>query len=166
MKTGIPVVVLILSVWGLGGCQSEEKPSSNFVSRSLQEVAANHGSQPLSATQTPVHTQTVHTVASPKMSPIGIVVDRNRIIIDTNQTRHFLKSLTRKLDRNFRQIEKKLRKEKLRSPNETGIVITEDRIELDLNKTEHFVDRWIRSIEEVGRQLDGIARELDKSFNP
>ena len=150
----------------LSGC-SNKKEQTPFVSRSLQDVTRSHVRQ---ATGKPVHPsavpQTIHPASTSQTPPIGIVVDQNRIIIDTNQTRHFLESLTRKLDRNFKQIEQGLRKEKLQSPNETGIVITQDRIEVDLNQTQNFVNKWIRSMEAVGQQLDGIARELDKSLNP
>jgi len=166
MKAWIPAIVLAVSVWGLGGCQSKETSSSDFVSHSLQEVTPTQTTHPVSRTQAPSPTQTLHPINAPKVPPIGIVVDQNRIIIDTNQTKHFLESLTQKLDHNFKQIEKRLRKEKLQSPNDTGIIITQDRIEVDVNKTQHFVEKWMRSMEAVGQQLDGIAKELDKSFNP
>ena len=166
MRRWMPAIVLVLSLGGLGGCQSKEKSSSDFVSHSLQEVTAVQTAQPAPPAQAPARTQTLHPANAPKVPPIGIVVDQNHIIIDTNQTKHFLESLTRKLDHNFKQIEKNLRKEKLRSPNETGIVITKDRIEVDLNRTQNFVEKWMRSMEAVGQQLDGIAKELDKSFNP
>jgi len=150
----------------LSGC-SDKKEQTPFVSKSLQDVTRSHVRQ---AAGKPVHPsaspQTIHPVHAPKTPPIGIVVDQTRIIIDTNQTKHFLESLTRKLDQNFKQIEQGLRKEKLQSPNETGIIITQDRIEVDLNQTQNFVNKWIRSMEAVGKQLDGIARELDKSLNP
>ena len=151
----------------VSGC-NPKKEQTTFVSQSLQEVVAPQ-TDPVTAkrastTKTPP--QIIRPAAASGTPPIGIVVDRDRIIIDTNQTRHFLESLTLRLDHNFKQIEKGLRREKLRSPNDTGIVITPDRIEVDLNKTQNFVKQWIRSMEAVGQQLNGIARELDKSFNP
>jgi len=79
---------------------------------------------------------------------------------------YFDECLLSPVDQNFKQIEQGLRREKLQSPNDTGIVITNDRIEVDLNKTENFVNKWMRSMEAVGKQLDGIAKELDKSFHP
>jgi len=156
--------VLLITV---SGC-SQKKDQNTFVSQSLQKVIAPQanlatGKQASATTTSP---QAIHPINASGTPPIGIVVDQNHIIIDTNQTKHFLESLTRKLDHNFKQIEKGLRKEKLRSPNDTGIIITQDRIEVDLNKTQIFVEKWMRSMEEVGKQLDGIAKELDKSFNP
>ena len=151
----------------VSGC-SQKKDQTTFVSQSLQEVVASQTTHVIGkhASSTTTPPQAIHPVNASGTPPIGIVVDQNCIIIDTNQTKHFLESLTRKLDHNFKQIEKNLRKEKLRSPNETGIVITQDRIEVDLNKTQNFVKKWMHSIEAVGQQLDGIAKELDKSFNP
>ena len=151
----------------VSGC-SQKKDQTSFVSQSLQEVVAPQinlatGKQ---ASTTTSQTQAIHPVNGSQIPSIGIVVDQNRIIIDTNQTKHFLESLARKLDHSFKQIEKDLRKKKLRSPNDTGIVITQDRIEVDLNTTQNFVKKWMRSMEAVGQQLDGIAKELDKSFNP
>jgi len=162
------LAILFVSSVFLGGCQNKEKTGDEFVSESLKELVSPSPAPTSGAsrrTSIPKR-QTIHPVHAPKTPPIGIVVDQNRIIIDTNQTRRFLESLTRKLDRNFKQIEQGLRKEKLQSPNETGIIITKDRIEVDLNQTQNFVNKWIRSMEAVGKQLDGIAKELDKSLNP
>jgi len=166
MKVWIPAIGLVLLVLGLGGCQSKKSSPSDFVSHSLQEVTPAQTTHPISRTQAPSPTQTLHPINAPKVPPIGIVVDKNHIIIDTNQTKHFLETLTRQLDESFKKIETDLRQEKLRSPNDTGIIITQDRIEVDLNKTQNFVGKWMRSMETVGQQLDGIAKKLDKSFHP
>ncbi len=157
-------VILLITV---SGC-SQKKDQTTFVSQSLQEVVAPQSAHTIGkyASTTTAPSQTIHPADAPKVPPIGIVVDQNRIIIDTNQTKHFLESLARKLDHNLKQIEKDLRKKKLRSPNDTGIIITQDRIEVDLNTTQNFVEKWMRSMETVGQQLDGIAKELEKSFNP
>ncbi len=165
IKTLVSTCVILLII--VSGC-SQKKDQTTFVSQSLQEIVAPqtaHTTGKRASTMT-APSQTIHPANAQKVPPIGIVVDQNHIIIDTNQTKHFLESLTRKLDHNFKQIEKNLRKEKLRSPNDTGIIITQDRIEVDLNKTQNFVEKWMRSMEAVGQQLDGIAKELDKSFNP
>lgn len=155
----------LAAVFTFGGCAQKEKSDGEFVSQSLKELVEPHNAS-VQAKQNISHPQTLHPIHAPKTAPIGIIVDKNRIIIDTNQTKKFLESLTRKLDRNFKQIEQGLRKEKLQSPNDTGIVITKDRIEVDLNQTQSFVNKWMRSMEAVGKQLDGIAKELDRSLNP
>jgi len=150
----------------ISGCSSKKEQGA-FVSKSLQDLTTaqlrQHTGNPSPVSAPP---PAIHPIHASRTAPIGIVVDQNRIIIDTNQTKKFLESLTRKLDRNFKQIEQGLRKEKLQSPNDTGIVITKDRIEVDLNQTQNFVNKWIRSMEAVGKQLDGIAKELDRSLNP
>ncbi len=165
IKTLVSTCVILLII--VSGC-SQKKDQTTFVSQSLQEIVAPQTAHATGkrASTTTAPSQTIHPANAPKVPPIGIIVDQNHIIIDTNQTKHFLESLTRKLDHNFKQIEKGLRRKKLRSPNDTGIIITQDRIEVDLNKTQNFVERWMRSMETVGQQLDGIAKELDKSFNP
>jgi len=166
MHLRIVTTGFLLFMVSLSGC-SDKKDQTPFVSKSLQDVTlpqARHAAKnPPSTSAAP---QTIHPINAPKTPPIGITVDQNHIIIDTRQTQRFLESLTQKIDQNFKQIEQGLRKEKLQSPNDTGIVITNDRIEVDLNKTENFVNKWMRSMEAVGKQLDGIAKELDKSFHP
>ena len=165
---GMSAVMFVLIV---SGCSRQHEQQA-FVSQSLQELvvpraaakASPVGRQRPSPSAT--YPQLSHSAHPSTTPPIGIVIDKNRIVIDANQTRHFFESLTHKLDQNFKQIEQGLRKEKLRSPNDTGIVITEDRLEIDLNKTQNFVEKWMRSLETVGQQLDGIVKELDKSFNP
>ena len=163
---GLVCIGLLLAI---NGCQKKEKSKDEFVSQSLKELAApapktmRSLSPKTSAISSP---QAIHPIHAPKTPPIGIVIDQDHIIIDTGQTKQFLESLTHKLDRSFKQIEQGLRKEKLNAPNETGIVITKDRIEVDINQTQNFVNKWIRSMESVSKQLDGLAKELDKSFKP
>jgi len=166
MHLRIVTTGFLLFMVSLSGC-SDKKDQTLFVSKSLQDVTlpqARHAAKnpPVS----PATPQTIHPIHAAKTPPIGITVDQDHIIIDTRQTQRFLESLTKKIDQNFKQIEQGLRKEKLQSPNDTGIVITNDRIEVDLNKTENFVKNWMRSMESVGKQLNGIAKELDKSFHP
>ena len=151
--------------FSLAGCTHQHK-QSDFVSQSLQEVVAPQSRQ---ATRAPVRSspvQTIHPAGRSNHSPIGIIVDHDRIIIDTNQTRHFFESLSRKLDRGFKKIEQDLKKDQLQSPNDTGIIVSQDHIEIDLNKTEVFMGKWIKSMQRVGQELDNVFQELDRSLDP
>ncbi len=163
---------ILIFGFALLGCQ--DKKDNNFVSDSLKEVVAPQTAQPAPRAKTSTnHTkygqtghQSITPINAPKVPPIGIKVDQNQIIIDTNQTKKFLESLTKKLDQSFKKVAEDLRNNQVRSPNDTGIVITQDRIEVDLNKTQKFMEKWIKSVETIGKQLDSVAKELDKSFNP
>jgi hypothetical protein len=159
-------IIIILVMLGLTGCQ--EKKKTDYVSDSLKEVVVPQKAHTRQAsTQTKPTPRTVTSINSPiSVPPIGIKVDQNQIIIDTNQTKKFLESLTKKIDQSFKKVASNLKRNKIKTPNETGIIITQDRIEVDLNKTQKFMEKWIRSMETVGKQLDNIAKELDKTFKP
>ncbi len=161
------MIFLLVSLLGLSGCQ--DKTKSDYVSDSLKEVVApqkEHTSQPQAPKKEPA-ARTVDAINSPTaVPPIGIKVNKDQIIIDTDQTKKFMESLTKKIDRSFKKVASDLKKNKMNSPNETGIIITKDRIEVDLNKTQKFMEKWVRSMEAVGKQLDSVAKELNKSFNP
>jgi len=155
----IPLIVLS---YGLTGCTNKEK-SNDFVSDSLKEV--------VNPPKTAIGNQTATAYSSPisptlSKPPIGIIIEKDRIIIDTKQTRTFFESLTHKIDQSLQKIENDLNKKRIRSPEESGIVITPNRIELDVNKTEKFIENWIKSMESVGQELDNVFRELDRSLKP
>ncbi len=160
------ISLILVFLFALSACQ---KKNDDFVSDSLKEVVSPQQNTP---TQQKVQKkqqmprQTITPANAPKIPPIGIKVDQTQIIIDTNQTKRFLESLSKKMDQNFKQLAQDLKKNKIKSPNETGIVVTQDRIEIDLNKTQKFMEKWIKSMESIGKQLDNVARELDKTFNP
>jgi len=164
-------MILILGLVLLG-CKDNKK--SDFVSDSLKEVALPQTAQTIPHTGTntgsvssgQVGQQKITPINAPNIPPIGIKVDQNQIIIDTNQTRKFLESLAKRIDRSFKKTAHDLEKNRISKPNDTGIVITQDRIEVDLNKTQKFMEKWIKSMEMIGKQLDSVAKELDKSFNP
>jgi hypothetical protein len=166
MKPCFRIIMPLISVLVLSGC-NHQKEKADFVSQSLQEVATPQSNHAAHSTQMQP-SKTVQTIApqnAPK-SPIGIVVKDDKIIIDTQQTKAFLETLTRKLDNGFKKIEHDLRQNKIQSPNPTGISISKDRIEVDLNRTEQFMEKWIKSMESVGRELDNVFRELDRSLQP
>ncbi len=166
MSLRIVTIGFLLLMITVVGC-SEKQGQTSFVSKSLQDITSPQEKQtkthPPSVSTAP---QTIHPINAPKIPPIGITVDQSHIVIDTQQTQRFLESFTKEINQKFKKIEQGLRRVKLRTPNDTGIIIAHDRIEVDLNKTEHFVKNWMESIEEVGKQLDGIAKELDASFQP
>ncbi len=156
-----PALFLLLV---LGGCD-QKKPDAGFVSDSLTEVVTPHV-PPATPASSPGTAQPAIRPANAPKPPIGIEVSQGRIVIDTNQTRRFLESLTRKLDKNFQKIETDLRNGRINSPNDIGVVITPDRIEVDINQTEKFMKKWIKSMQSVGRQLDNVFQELDRSLKP
>ncbi len=158
-RKAVPALFLLLF---LDGC-NQKKADSGFVSDALTEVIAPHvlPADPSPRTAPP----TIRPANTPR-PPIGIEVSQGRIIIDTNQTRQFLESLTRKLDKNLHKIETDLRNGRINSPNDIGVVITPDRIEVDINQTEKFMKKWIRSMQSVGQQLENIFQELDRSLKP
>jgi len=157
--------LLILMFLGLSGCDNKEK-KTDYVSQSLQDVTVHPLSPPKQLKTRSPQSQNVHPANASTASPTGIVVDHGRIIIDTTQAKSFLEGLVQKMDHGFKKIEHDLKKNQVRSPNDTGITITQDRIEVDLNKTEKFMEKWIKSMESVGRELDNVFRELDRSLNP
>ena len=166
MKHCLHLITPLVGLLVLTGC-GHEKEKPDFVSQSLQEVVTPPSSH--SNRNAPAHppsaAQTITPHTAPK-SPIGIVVKDDKIVIDTQQTKAFLETLTRKLDSGFKKIEHDLRQNKIQSNNPTGISISKDRIEVDLNKTEQFMEKWIKSMENVGRELDNVFRELDRSLQP
>jgi len=95
---------------------------------------------------------------------LGIIIEDDKIIIDTAQTKTFLKDIEQKIQNSFQRIEKNLRKEQIKSPDETGIVITDTTLKIDLNKTKNFMEKWIHSMESVAREINNTMQEIEQSL--
>jgi hypothetical protein len=157
---GMPALLTISTALMLlvGGCDhQDERP--DYLSKSLEEVA-----RPQSTATPPAPSDRSAGSTNASTSPIGITVDRDKIIIDTRQTRAFFESLAHKLDSSFKRLEHDLNRTRTPAPNPVGITVTNDRIEIDLNKTERYMQQWIKGMERVGREMDGLFRQLDRAL--
>jgi len=155
-------ILLSMSVFLVVACTDtpkEEPVSSAKTSKPLQRKIQ---SNPPSAQPTITLTQPSQHGTS--VSPLGIVVDDGKIIIDTRQTKAFLQGLSQQMDKGFKRIEKNLRKEQISSPNETGIIITDTSIQVDFNQTKNFMEKWIKSMESVAKEIDHTMEEIEKSL--
>jgi len=145
-----------------GACQknSEEADANGAkISKPLQTSIQN---------STPVPKPTI-TVAKPASqqstaAALGITVDDGKIIIDTRQTKDFLRGVGDKMKHSFQKIEESLRREKISSPDETGIIINDTTMQIDLNKTKHFMEKWMRSMESVVNELNKTMGEIKRSL--
>ncbi len=146
----VPTLLLFL-----GACQqNNEETDSNKakISKPLQTSIQNN---------TPVAKPTAKQSTA---ATLGITVEDDKIIIDTRQTKDFLRGIGDKMKHSFQKIENSLRKEKISSPNETGIIVNDTSIQIDLNKTEHFMEKWMRSMESVVNELNKTMGEIERSL--
>jgi len=153
----LPVSALLLV-----GCQDTAKEHTASTAK------ANKPPQTHTQSSTPAPQPTI-TLARPSknataVNPLGIIVDDGKIIIDTKQTKAFLRDISQKMDKGFKRIEKNLRKEQISTPNETGIIITDTSIQVDFNQTKNFMEKWIKSMESVAKEIDYTMKEIEKSL--
>jgi len=153
----LPIFLLFFSA-----CQknSEETTINKAkISKPLQTSIQN--STPVSK---PTMTLTKPTGQQSTAATLGITVDDGKIIIDTRQTKDFLRGIGDKMRHSFQKIEDSLRKEKISSPDETGIIINDTTMQIDLNKTKHFMEKWMRSMESVVNELNKTMGEIKRSL--
>ena len=146
----LPALLLLL-----GGCQqNNEEAGSNKakISKPLQTSIRNN---------TPVAKPTAKQSTA---ATLGITVEDDKIIIDTRQTKDFLRGIGDKMKHSFQKIENSLRKEKISSVDEAGIIINDTSMQIDLNKTKHFMEKWMHSMESVVNELNKTMGEIERSL--
>ncbi|NKQ41706.1 MAG: hypothetical protein HF962_09095 [Sulfurovum sp.] len=155
-------ISILLSAFLLLGCQDDSKEQSSgtaVINKPLQAKIQNN-----SPAQEPTITLKNPSQTKSTAKSLGIVVEDGKIIIDTKQTKNFLRDIGDKMKDSFKKIEDSLRKEKIESTNETGIIIKDTKIQIDLNKTKNFMEKWMRSMESIVNELNKTMGEIEKNL--
>ncbi len=154
--------ILLFSMLFITACQEtpKESPANQATLSKPLQTQLQHRSPTAQPTITPSQPQQPKTTAA----SLGITVDDGKIIIDTKQTKDFLRDIGEKMKKSFQKIETTLQKEKIQSPDETGIIITDTKMQIDLNKTRNFMEKWMRSMESVVQELNKTMGEIQRSL--
>ncbi len=158
-KQTIAITVLSLLMIGCSDKQDGNANNDPVINKQLQTIQK----KPISSKEPTI------TIAEPRnpkkgAESVGIIIEDDRIIIDTKQTKEFFKNIGKKMKKSVEKIESSLRKEKISSPNDTGIIINDDKLQIDINKTKHFMEKWMRSMESVVNELNRTMKEIEQSL--
>ncbi len=96
-----------------------------------------------------------------KLEKIGIEVNGSKIIIDTNQTKEFLKELGTKFESKIKKIQSDIKNGMVRDKN-AGIEITNTKINIDLNKTKGFLENWGNKVEDIFKSMTEATETVAK----
>ena len=156
------IFIALFALYLLAGCQNDKQTKNQT---GYAQSTAGYPTQIKNKhNNSSTKQQTISITPSNQKNPIGIKVEDDKIIIDTKQTKDFLNSIAQKLDNGFKKIENNLRKNSVKSPNETGIIITNNKMQIDLNKSKKFMEKWMKSMENVARELNETMKDIEKSL--
>ena len=98
-------------------------------------------------------------------SKIGIArTPDGKIIIDTNRTTHYFRSITEQMKAKADKLAADLQKGMV-DEKEAGIEINDSRISIDLNKTESFLQKWTKKMEGFVKEMNSVAKGLEHDIN-
>jgi len=98
-------------------------------------------------------------------SKIGIArTPDGKIIIDTNRTTHYFRSIAEQMKAKADKLAVDLQKGMV-DEKEAGIEINDTRISIDLNKTESFLQKWTKKMEGFVKEMNSIAKGLEHDIN-
>lgn len=95
-----------------------------------------------------------------KLSNVGIEMNENKIVIDTNKTKDFFQNLGKTFENKILKFTQDLEKGVV-SEKEAGIKIDESHINIDLNKTKDFLEKWTKKMQSFIKEFDTISKDLD-----
>ena len=98
-------------------------------------------------------------------SKIGIArTPDGKIIIDTNRTTHYFRSIAEQMKAKADKLAADLQKGMV-DEKEAGIEINDTRISIDLNKTESFLQKWTKKMEGFVKEMNSVAKGLEHDIN-
>ncbi len=154
------VVIAILA--GLFGCQQKQEDQAAHDAKVAQQ-AREELLKELKAKEEAKRQAAQEKEA--KFSKVGIQTTQDgKIIIDTNRTKHYFKTIAEKWKQKADKLASDLQKGMI-DEKEAGIEVSDKRIVVDLNKTESFLMRWTKKMENFVKEVDKTAQVLQFDIN-
>ncbi len=95
-----------------------------------------------------------------KLSKIGITIEENKIIIDTNTTKDFFQNIGKSINSKLKKITQDLEEGSIRE-QDAGIKIDKTHINIDLNQSKKFLEGWAKKMQGFVKEFDTIAKQVD-----
>jgi len=95
-----------------------------------------------------------------KLSKIGITIEEDKIIIDTNATKDFFKNIGKDIRSKLKKITQDLEKGTIQE-QDAGIKIDKTHINIDLNQSKIFLEGWAKKMQDFVQAFDGIDKSMD-----
>jgi hypothetical protein len=173
----------LILLFSLSGCQDKEQKNTEAQEKhdakiaqqaraeALAEYEAEKKSQlaqvqateaKIQALKVPPTTETNTEKGKDKLSDMGVKMDKGTITIDTNKTKDFFNSLSKKMEVQMKKVSHDLDKGIIKS-KEAGIDIDNGHINIDLNKTQDLLEEWGKKIEVFSHGFDDMIKSSDKN---
>ena len=91
-----------------------------------------------------------------QFSKIGLSIDKNLIILDTNKTTAFFKNFVNSLEDRFKEIQSSLI-----DPKKAGIDIDSEHINIDINTSKRYLEKLEKTMQGFVKEFDNIAKEFN-----
>lgn len=97
-----------------------------------------------------------------QLSQMGIHMEKDSIIIDTNKTKIYFNDLSKKLDLQMKKISDDLARGIIET-KDAGVEINEKHIHIDLNKTQNMLKDWAKKIQIFVQEFEEISKDLENN---
>jgi len=136
-KVNISLILLLLL---LSGCKSNSQSENN---------------KTLIKSNTSQHKANKKNSDDKILQKIGISTEDDKIIIEPKKTKAFFDKLTKRLEKDAKKFESKVKKI---DEKDIGIEVNRDKITIDVNKTNNFLKKF-------SKELEGVAKDINKVVN-
>ena len=109
------------------------------------------------------HNPTIKETKQP-FNKIGLTINKDMIILDTNKTTNFFQNLTLSLESKFKQIQKELQST-IKDPKKIGIDINNEHINIDINTSSNYLKELEKKMQGFVKEFDNIAKEFDEPLH-
>jgi len=97
-----------------------------------------------------------------KLSQFGITTIDGKIIIDTNKTKYFFKTMASKMKNKMETFSKNIDKGIIHE-EKAGIEVEETYIHIDINKTKSFLENFTQKMQGFAKEFDTIAEMIEQN---
>jgi len=101
------------------------------------------------------HTSFIDNDSRAFLEKIGIFINSDKVIIDTNKTSHFIKKIKEDMSKSINEAKESIKQE----GENIGIHKRGNIIEIDLNQTKKVMQSWINIMKNLDKELNQSIEE-------
>ena len=95
-----------------------------------------------------------------QFSKIGLTIEKNLIILDTNKTKNLFQLITNTLTKKVEKMSKEL-VEGVQDPKKMGVDINKDHINIDINTSKKYLKDLQIKMQSFLKEFDNMAKEFN-----
>lgn len=147
------IFLLFISLF-LIGCESQAERDARITQEAREALLAEQALE---------EKEKKHLEESTTLGRMGITREDQKIMIDTNRTKHFFENAAAKLTSDIKGITQEIGSEIEKVKDET-VKVEGEQVAIDFNKTARILDKWGEKMQGFVHKIGNFSKEIEKTL--